>query len=211
MQLAEKRMAWFICAHAFLQNCAGWPDEFWGKIAQNVAHSIFCRNQYVCMYMNFPWKRVAQNFVIFKRTGQSKQSPNRRKFAQSGRPEGVCAYFTCKALALIDSLQCFSRDILTSEFFPLCSYQVLVSQHDQIVWKCGNFYPELFKLTPNSDIFSEILKNNNLSSITGKLGLRFKSGWLRLLFTNISRRTAFSWDVDCHQYSIILCTFVNTF
>jgi hypothetical protein len=56
------------------------------KIAQNVTHVIFIK-----IYLKpEKWKRVAQNFGLpmychnVQKTAQRKQSPNRRKVAQSG-------------------------------------------------------------------------------------------------------------------------------
>jgi hypothetical protein len=59
------------------------------KVAQNVAQPFFVKNSTQLL----PWKKVAQLFVLFlyiiftKTTyPKCKQSPNRRKFAQSGHP-----------------------------------------------------------------------------------------------------------------------------
>jgi hypothetical protein len=38
-----------------------------------------------------PWKKEALKFGIFKKTAQSKQSPNGRKFTQSGHT--VCSFY----------------------------------------------------------------------------------------------------------------------
>jgi hypothetical protein len=46
----------------------------------------FCQN----FYITFTMEKEAQNWstsAIFTKTTQSKQSPNRRKFAQSGHPD----------------------------------------------------------------------------------------------------------------------------
>jgi hypothetical protein len=59
------------------------------KVAQNVAQDISCENE----YKTFTLEKAAQLLVlgisvIFTETTQSKQSPNRRKFAQSGHSGG---------------------------------------------------------------------------------------------------------------------------
>jgi hypothetical protein len=61
----------------------GWPDEFVKKFAQNVAQPIFGKLNVQLL----PWKKAALSyFCIFKKSTQRKQSPCRRKFAQSGHP-----------------------------------------------------------------------------------------------------------------------------
>jgi hypothetical protein len=61
------------------------------KVAQNVAQSIFWENY----YQGFTVEKVAQLFwatsVIFTKAALRKQSPNMRKFEQSGHPT-LCSY-----------------------------------------------------------------------------------------------------------------------
>jgi hypothetical protein len=55
------------------------------NVGQNVAQPIFCR---LLRKLNCGKSRpnMPTTFVIFKKAAQSKQSPNGRKFAQSGHP-----------------------------------------------------------------------------------------------------------------------------
>jgi hypothetical protein len=54
-----------------------WPNPFFVNIYMYL-HNFNCGKKYL--------KSLA-NFVIFKKPVQSKTSPNRRKFAQSGHPD----------------------------------------------------------------------------------------------------------------------------
>jgi hypothetical protein len=72
----------------------GRPVAFVKKLPKIVAKSAFCDNQYItvtseksCPIFGVTLCIVA-TYVIFIKTTQSKQSPNRRKFAQSGGVNG---------------------------------------------------------------------------------------------------------------------------
>jgi hypothetical protein len=56
------------------------------KTAQNVAQAIFCQNQCITIKVEINSPKVWPTFLIFKTSAQRKQSPNERKFAQSGHP-----------------------------------------------------------------------------------------------------------------------------
>jgi hypothetical protein len=56
-----------------------------GKVAQNVSQQNFCRNYYITFTVEKSSPNICDTYVIFQKE-QSKQSPNRRKFAQSGHP-----------------------------------------------------------------------------------------------------------------------------
>jgi hypothetical protein len=58
------------------------------KAAQNEAQSISCKNEYTPFTVYVKSSPVIfAVYAILTKTPQSKQSPNRRKFAQSGHPD----------------------------------------------------------------------------------------------------------------------------
>jgi threonyl-tRNA synthetase len=63
------------------------------KITQNVAQPVFSQNYYKTFAVDRNSPIIWATSEIFKTTSQSKQSPNGRKFAQSGTPDRyICTY-----------------------------------------------------------------------------------------------------------------------
>jgi hypothetical protein len=99
----------------------GWPDEF-VKIGQNIAHPNFCHNLYI--FCNFKFGPLLYFFIC-----RSKQSPNRRKFAQNGHPVstlsrdnklfGEIEWLT--ALVYVSTFQLFKRTYFLS--MPLAAIE----------------------------------------------------------------------------------------
>jgi hypothetical protein len=56
----------------------------WKNITQNAAEPIFSS---ILIHSFFRGKEEPQKLSYFRKKAQRKESPNRRKFAQSGRPD----------------------------------------------------------------------------------------------------------------------------
>jgi hypothetical protein len=78
------------------------------KIAQNVAQQTFCQNKYITG--TYCEKKVAKNLRYFLNSqtqpnennrSTSKNSPNKRKFAQSGHPVGYAFEASFKAFQTV--------------------------------------------------------------------------------------------------------------
>jgi hypothetical protein len=59
---------------------------FLKNIAQNEAQSMFVKKYYITWSVESSRPNTWASSVIFKKTAQRQQSPNGRKFAQSGDP-----------------------------------------------------------------------------------------------------------------------------
>jgi hypothetical protein len=56
------------------------------KIVKNAAKTIFCQSYHLTFTVEKVNKKTVASGVMYKKIADSKQSPNRRKIAQSGHP-----------------------------------------------------------------------------------------------------------------------------
>jgi hypothetical protein len=75
---------WFAAGH---YSVTRWVCE---RITQNVAQPIFCHNLLSNLYREKKWRKTLRFFSNFQKAVESKQPPNRLKFAQACHPAGQC-------------------------------------------------------------------------------------------------------------------------
>jgi hypothetical protein len=115
---------------------SGRPDEFVKELPYTYVAQLISSK----LIHNFnPWKRspkIYATFVIFKKTAHMKQSPNRRKFAQSARlgTDPQCYRYVKRRHTQVTILLCWSK--LSYDFW-IYSYNasVVVGQSVFSKWK----------------------------------------------------------------------------